>query len=124
VQEVVLYDSREDEMWKGSEYLDKFRRRHMDGPRDLGFEPLEGPAQEILHVQRLLTRCWDICQGVESDDGDVEEVNARRYLDDFITTTDEEMLRPELNLMRLIARKPGVDTVVRRNPTLCTGEPY
>lgn len=105
VREVVLYDAREDEMWKGSDYLDKFRKRHKDGPRILSFEQLEEPGEGVLHAERLLNRCWNRCEGVLDDDAG-EEITAKKYLDDFDSTPEEYLLRPDLSLMKLIATKP------------------
>lgn len=110
VEEVVLYDPRGDELWKGSEYLDKFRRRHKDGPRVLTFEPLETPGDDLLHVQKLLNRCWDKCEGVVKDEDVDEEVRARSYLDDFTGTTKGPLLRPEVKLMKLVTTKPRFST--------------
>jgi hypothetical protein len=105
VHEVVLYDPRKDTMWKGSDYLEKFRRKHKDGPRDLIFEPVEEPEQTVRDVEIFLNKCWDKIEGqvVEEEE---EVVVAKSYLDDTSPTAVEYLLRPDVKLMKLIARKP------------------
>ena len=103
VEELILYDSWEDPMWKGCDYLSKFKKKHQGGPMDLSFEELEEPNQTLRDVQSYLNRHWDrIESGTDTRDAVVEVPS---YMTDFEATSAEEFVRPEVKLMKLVTTK-------------------
>jgi hypothetical protein len=92
------------------EYLDKFRGGFRDGPRDLSFEELENPGQDILHVQRLLNRCWDKNEGilVEDERGGVD-ARQKSCVDDFASTPEKGFLRPNVRLVKLVSTESNLN---------------
>jgi len=109
VEELVLYDSREEKMWKGSDYLEKFRKKYTGGPKMLKFEECEEKSRSLLDMEKFLERLFDKVEGKEKDEeGEQEETLVRipRYLDDCEPTEADELRRPNMMLRKLVARDP------------------
>ncbi|KAH7311113.1 hypothetical protein BKA65DRAFT_518605 [Rhexocercosporidium sp. MPI-PUGE-AT-0058] len=117
VREVLLYDSTSEEVFKGSEYLDKFRRKEV-GKKDLSFVPLvveEGEsvseeARKLKEVEAFLVKVFGVIDGsgsIEGVDEDHEFGFVRKA--EFIAmmpTMKEEFKRPVIKLMKLITATP------------------
>ncbi len=113
VEEITLYDSRGEKMWKGSDYLEKFRKKYKGGPRDLVLEALENKSKSLRDVEKYLEKTFDTIEGkeekiVEGEDPAPDHVRIPRYLDDCAKTTSEELKRPKVTSMKLVAKPIGV----------------
>lgn len=116
LEELILYDPSSEGIFKGSEYLEKFRRRYKSGPKDLGFSECEEPTQKMSDVKALLEKFFDKIEGkvdevALGEDGlpvPVEEVKIPSYLDNTELTTAESFQRPVLRLARLEVSEPTV----------------
>jgi hypothetical protein len=109
VQEVILYDSRGEKMWKGSDYLEKFRKKYKGGPRELVFEEVEEKGQSLKDVERYLDKIFDKIEGkeediVEGEEAPAENVRIPKYLDDCPKTDPGELRRPKITSMKLVTK--------------------
>ncbi|KAH6718321.1 hypothetical protein BKA61DRAFT_599468 [Leptodontidium sp. MPI-SDFR-AT-0119] len=117
VREVLLYDSTGEDLFKGSERLDKFRRKEV-GKKDLRFEPLvveegEGMSEEVRklkEVETFLGKVFAVVDGsgsIEGVDEDSEFGFVRKA--EFIAmmpTMKGAFQRPVIKLMKLITTTP------------------
>ncbi|CZR63604.1 uncharacterized protein PAC_13501 [Phialocephala subalpina] len=122
LDELILYDTSNDDMFKGSDFLEKFRKKHKDGPRDLSFHDWTGEvSQSMSEVKEFLEEMFDRIEGKVEDvvpevgeDGEpveVKEVTHPSYLDGFESTEAEDLQRPHLRLCDMLATKPVAPVV-------------
>ncbi|KAH8790403.1 hypothetical protein F5882DRAFT_401462 [Hyaloscypha sp. PMI_1271] len=111
VEELMLYNSRGETFWKGSEHLDKFRKRYKGGPKLLEMEELEGQrSEDIAHVEKYLLKTFDKIEGKEERfEMDMEALILPKkripsYLDDCPLTQPEELRRPNITYRKLVAK--------------------
>lgn len=117
LKELMLYDSRGDKIWKGSDYIDKFRQRHKGGPKLLELEELDGETSEdVRDVEEYLLKTFDKIEGKEETIEKVDEGQEAapapqrrkpRYLDDCPLTKPEELRRPNITVKKLVAKSIG-----------------
>jgi hypothetical protein len=112
VEEVILYDSRGENMWKGSDYVEKFRKKYEGGRRDLMFEELEEKNKSLEDMKKYLQKAFDRIEGkeeqvVEGDEVVAENIRIPRSLDDCEKTQPEELERPNIKSMKLVAKPVG-----------------
>jgi hypothetical protein len=109
LEELILYDSSADEMFKESGFLEKFRQKYRDGPKDLGFEECEQPTKQMSDVKGFLEKMFDRIEGkvveiVLGEDGlpvQVVEEKLPSYLKGYESTSADELQRPVLRLAKL-----------------------
>ncbi|KAF8858695.1 hypothetical protein BDZ45DRAFT_689883 [Acephala macrosclerotiorum] len=117
LDELILYDTSNDDMFKGSDFLEKFRKKHKDGPRDLSFRDRTGEVSpRMCEVKEFLEKMFDRIEGKVEDvvpeageDGEPVEgppVVHPSYLDGFESTEAEDLQRPRLRLCDMLATKP------------------
>lgn len=117
LDELILYDTSNDDMFKGSNFLEKFRKKHKDGPRDLSFhDRTEEMSPRMSEVSEFMEEMFDRIEGKVEDvvlevgeDGEPVEVQAvvhPSYLDGFERTEAEDFQRPQLRLCDMLATKP------------------
>lgn len=128
LEELILYDSSEEEIFKDSAFLEKFRQRYRGGPKDLGFSDLsfgdpekmnwmEDLTQQLTDVKMFMEKMFDKIEGklvdvvVYDDDGVPIETELEvhpGYMKGYDATTAEELNRPVLKLARLEIKEPTV----------------
>lgn len=111
VKELMLYNSRGETFWKGSEHLDKFRKRYKGGSKLLEMEKLEGQrSEDVAYVEKYLLKTFDKIEGKEERiEVDMEapilpKRRFPRYLDDCPLTEPEELRRPNITYRKLVAK--------------------
>lgn len=111
VQEVILYDSRGDDFWKGIDFLDKFRKQYKGGPKLFELQELDDePTQNMQDVEKFMLKAFDTIEGKGEKDDEAEEVEVEpilripRYLDDTPKTEANELRRPNITVMKLIPK--------------------
>jgi 2EXR family len=115
LKELMLYDSHGETFWKGSEYLDKFRRRYKGGPKLLELEGLEGEkSEDIQLVEKYLLTTFDKIEGKEEktkdpmEDRILPKKTIPRFLDDCPLTEPEELRRPNITYRKLVAKSAKI----------------
>lgn len=109
VDEVVLYDSRDEPLFKGSEYLEKFRRK-VPGRKDLSFVEVEEEkrSEDLKGVETFLGKMFDAIDeryGVDTDEAFVK----KGTYTDMTPTKKETLRRPVVKLRKLVAETPTVE---------------
>lgn len=104
VDELLLYDSKTEKIWKGIENLDRFRKRYRNGPRDLRFERSEEPRQNMKDVKGLIEQCFNRILGLEQMEE--TEVLARRQFE-YPKTDAEYFMRPIIKMVKIMASVPS-----------------
>jgi len=117
LDELILYDSSGWDMFKGSEFLEKFRQRYRDGPKTLSFSDwVHEPTQQMTDVKSFMEKMFDKIEGkvedveqVLGEDGEpvvpTLEVHPT-YLKGCEATAADELQRPHLRLARLEVTEP------------------
>ncbi|KAG4444028.1 hypothetical protein IFR05_000488 [Cadophora sp. M221] len=115
VRDVLLYDSTGEDIFKGGEFLDKFRRKEV-GRRDLRFEPLvveESVSEEVRklkEVETFLGKVFGVIDGSGSVEGDDEDGDfgfvRKAELIAMMPTMKGDFKRPIIKLMKLITATP------------------
>lgn len=107
----MLYNSRGETFWKGSEHLDKFRKRYKGGSKLLEMEKLEGQrSEDVAYVEKYLLKTFDKIEGKEERiEVDMEapilpKRRFPRYLDDYPLTEPEGLRRPNITYRKLVAK--------------------
>jgi hypothetical protein len=111
VQELMLYTSKDDSIWKGSAYLEKFRRHYKGGPKLLELVDLEDePSQDVMDVEKFIVQSFEQIEGKEGKPEKNEEEaqttirRIPRYLDDCPKTESEELRRPRITAKKLAVK--------------------
>ncbi|KAE8446493.1 hypothetical protein EG329_011956 [Mollisiaceae sp. DMI_Dod_QoI] len=115
LDELILYDSSQVEIFKEGDDLERFKENHKDGKRDLSFQDLnEEPSQQLTEVQTILEKMFDKIEGKveEAEIGeDGEPIPATpevypNYMDDCEPSKVDKLQRPLMRLTELLATKP------------------
>ncbi|KUJ08240.1 uncharacterized protein LY89DRAFT_691133 [Mollisia scopiformis] len=118
LQELILYDSSGVDMFKRSDFLEKFRERYRGGPKDLSFTDwVEDPTAQMVGVKNIFEKMFDRIEGKVEEEVEKPKGEGRvlteadihpSYLKDCEPTHADDLQRPVVRLARLEVTEPTV----------------